>query len=346
MFTPRHLPEVLTLAAELEADWPAKLSALEASGTPLNAYNSVVSRSDAAALIPEDVVNAFLGGATNQSVALSGFTRIPVAQSQTRLPILSALPVVYWVTGDTGLKQTTEANWANKYLNIEELAAIVPIPEAVLDDASFDVWGSIQPLLENAVARAVDSAVLFGTSAPSSFPTAIVTAAATASNTYTRGTNNAAAGGIAQDFSELYALVEADGYDVDRVAAVVGMKNRLRGARGTTGEAFGEVTANSIYGVQPTYPARGLWPTASGGAEAIAFQADQFVLGVRQDFTYKILDQAVIQDNTGTIIYNLAQQDMVAMRVTFRVGWQVANPINYDQATEASRYPAGVLLKP
>jgi hypothetical protein len=36
---------------------------------------------------------------------------------------------------------------------------------------------------------------------------------------------------------------------------------------------------------------------------------------------------------------------MVAMRMTMRVGWQVSNAINYDQAVEASRYPAATLLK-
>lgn len=341
------LDEVLDLAGELEATWPTAIAELEASGTPLNVvYNSVISRSDSAALIPEDVSQAFLGGATNQSFALQAFTRIPVAQSQTRLPILSALPVAYWVTGDTGLKQTTEVNWANKYLNIEELAAIVPIPEAVLDDVSFDVWGSVQPLLEQAIARAIDSAVLFGTNAPSSFPDSIVTDATSASNTYTRGTNNAAAGGIAEDFNQLFAKAELDGYAIDGAIANIAYKGRLRGARGSTGEAYGEVTAANVHGVPIMYPARGLWPSGSGAAEAVAYQADQFVIGVRQDFTYKILDQAVIQDGSGAIIYNLAQQDMVAMRVTFRVGWQVANPINYDQATEGSRYPAAVMLAP
>ena len=76
------------------------------------------------------------------------------------------------------------------------------------------------------------------------------------------------------------------------------------------------------------------------------FDPSEFVLGVRQDITYKILDQAVIQDNTGAIVYNLAQQDMVAMRVVFRVGWQVSNTLNYDQAVEANRYPAAVVRTP
>jgi hypothetical protein len=67
------------------------------------------------------------------------------------------------------------------------------------------------------------------------------------------------------------------------------------------------------------------------------------VVGVRQDITFKLFTEGVIQDDTGAIVYNLMQQDMSAMRVTFRVGWQVANVINYDQATEANRYPAASL---
>jgi hypothetical protein len=91
---------------------------------------------------------------------------------------------------------------------------------------------------------------------------------------------------------------------------------------------------------------RGLWPTASGSPRLFGGDWSQFVVGVRQDITMKILDQAVIQDNTGAIVYNLPQQDMTAIRLTFRIGWQVANTINNDQPTEASRYPVGSLLVP
>lgn len=344
-FTPANLQGAIALADLAAPLWAEQSAAIAATGVPVNDYTSVISRSDAAARIPEDVSDSMLTSLEAKSTVLETFTQIPVAQSQTRFPIISALPQAYWVNGETGLKQTTDMSWANKYLNIEEIAAIVPIPEATLDDAGFDVWGSIQPLLENAIARQLDATVFFGTAAPASFPTNLSAAAVAAGNTITRGTNAAAAGGLAQDFSDMYATAEADGYDIDTLALTKPYKGRLRSIRTTTGEAVdNQVNLSGVYGVAPSYPMPGLWPASGTGAvEAIGYDRAQFVVGVRQDITYKVLDQAVIQDGAGNIVYNLAQQDMVAMRVVFRVGWQVANTINYDNPTEATRYPAAVL---
>jgi hypothetical protein len=62
--------------------------------------------------------------------------------------------------------------------------------------------------------------------------------------------------------------------------------------------------------------------------------------------TYKLITEGVITDNSGNIVYNLPQQDMVALRLVFRAAYAVANPINYQQGTEASRYPFAVLRSP
>lgn len=289
--------------------------------------------------------NALLTDLQNESAALTLFRRVVMSRAQQRMPVLAALPTAYFVNGDTGLKQTTEVNWTNKYLNVEEIAAIVPIPEAVLDDTSFDVWGTVKPLLEQAIARTLDAAIFFGINKPSSWPAAIVLAAAAAGNVVTRGANAAAAGGIAGDFSDLFATVEADGHDVTGIIANTSYRGRIRQARGTDGQPLMDGSGN-IYGVAPTFPMRGLWPTGASAAEALAGNFTEGILGARQDFTYKILDQAVIQDGAGVIQFNLAQQDMVAMRVVFRCAFQVANTMNYDQAAEASRYPFAVLRSP
>lgn len=310
-------------------------------------YTNIISRTDADALIPEEVSNEMLTGIEGQSAALELFRRIPVGTNQVRFPVLSALATAYFVTGDTGLKQTTEMGWTNKYLDVEEIACIVPIPQNVLDDATFDIWGEVRPGVEEAVARTLDAAIFFGVNKPASWPTDVVAAAVAAGNVIARGANNAAAGGVAQDLSDLMATLESDGFNPTGAAANPLFRRYVRANRDTTGQLLGDVTVNDFWGVPVRYPMPGLWPTGVSAAEVIMGDFNrQFVIGVRKDFTYTIATEGVIQDNTGAIVYNLFQQDMVAMRVVFRAGWQVANVINRQQPTEGDRYPAAVLRSP
>lgn len=310
------------------------------------AYDNIISRTDAQALIPEDVAAEIIQNTTKESAALTLMRRATMATNQQRMPVLSALPIAYFVNGDTGLKQTTEVAWGNKFLNAEEIACIVPIPEAVLEDASFDVWGEIRPKLEEAVGRTLDAAIFFGVNKPSSWPTDIAASAVAAGNVVARGTNNAAAGGIATDISDVMGTVELDGFDVNGFVTTRSYRRFLRNARATDGQKLLDISTNTLEGEQIVYAMNGLWPTGFNAAELFAGDWTQFVLAVRRDMTYKLLSEAVIQDNTGAIVYNLAQQDMVAMRLTFRAAWQVANPINYDNQVEANRYPVGVLRSP
>jgi HK97 family phage major capsid protein len=265
------------------------------------------------------------------------------------MPVISALPLAYWVNGDTGQKQTTELNWADKYLNIEEIAVILPVPDNVIADVEMNIWDEAMPYMVEAVGRTLDSAVFFGTNAPASFPDDIYTSLDAAANDITEGTV-ASAGGYMADIDLALAALEADGYEADSFVAATTFKGKLRAARDADGNRIdgGQRFSGDMKmldGMKGSYPMRGLWPTAGSSASprVIFLQSDQFVVGVRQDISFKLFTEGVIQDNTGTIVYNLMQQDMSAMRLTFRVGWQVANVINYDQATEASRYPAASL---
>jgi HK97 family phage major capsid protein len=162
------------------------------------AYNNITSRTDAAALIPEEVSRDLVRRSTNESAVLSLFRRVPVGRAQVRMPVISALPVAYWVNGDTGLKQTTETNWANKYLNIEEIAVILPVPDNVIADVEMNIWDEAMPYMTEAVGRTLDSAVFFGTNAPASFPTNVTAALRAAGNNTTEGTA-AASGGYMAD---------------------------------------------------------------------------------------------------------------------------------------------------
>jgi len=313
-------------------------------------YNNLTSRTDAGALIPEEVSRDMIRRATDDSATLQLFRRVPVSRGQTRFPVLSALPVAYFVNGDTGVKQTTEVNWANKFLNVEEIATIMPVPENVAADAEIDVFDESEPYIVEAFHRCLDGAVFFGTNAPGTWPTNISAAALAAGNSVTEAAT-AAQGGMFGDFDNALGLIEDDGFDFSGVAAARSFRKRLRASRNTVGDRLDRerigADLRSIDGEPIVYPMRGLWPAGGGaGTNVRAFVGDftQFVIGVRADISYKLLDQAVITDAANLIVYNLPQQDMVAMRFTFRIGWQVSNLINYDQPTEASRYPVARIM--
>ena len=327
-------------------------------------YDSIIGRSDAAALIPEDVSQTILQGMVQRSAVMQLATRAPnMSRAQRRIPVLSALPTAYFVNGDTGQKQTTEQAWANKYLDAEELAVIVPIPEAVLDDTSYDIWGEVRPRIEEAIGVAFDQAVLLGTNAPSAWPDDLLTGATAASHTVDLSTIEAT--GDAYDaimgVSGTIAKVEEDGYFVNGHVAALSMRAKLRGLReqvynGTDLSSLGVplfqrsmdrqdvqgATRYELDGEPIIFPRNGSMVAAS----ALMFSGawNELIWAVRQDITYKVLTEAVIQDAAGNIVYNLAQQDMVALRAVFRVAWQLPNPINRVQEVEASRYPFAVLV--
>lgn len=309
-------------------------------------YNNLISRADIAALNTEQVSTAMLQALPEASAALTLFPRIPVSKSQVRFPVLSVLPTAYWVTGDTGIKQTTEANWANVYMYIEELAAIVPVPDSVLEDAEFDVQAAVRPLVAEAIGRKIDAAIFFGDDKPATFPTAIVPAAVAAGNAVARGTATAAAGGIAEDINQTMGKVEADGFDVNGMYAVRAFRARIRGARATDGQKLLDVTNESVEGIKVQYGMSGMWPTGVNAAELIMGDFTKGRIGVRRDLTFDVSNEAVIQDAAGAIVYNAYQQDLTLLRVTFRVGFVVANPMNYAQLTESARYPFSVLRSP
>ena len=131
-------------------------------------YDQYISRAGAAALIPESVSREIIQSVPEQSAVMRFGRRLPnMTSAQLRMPVLSGLITAGFVDGDTGLKPTSQVAWENKYINAAELACIVPIPEKVLDDVAYDVWTEIRPRIVEAMGKAFDMAVLYGTNATS-----------------------------------------------------------------------------------------------------------------------------------------------------------------------------------
>lgn len=295
------------------------------------AVNAIL-RTDADALIPEESIREIFAGVAKKSVVFSLFTRLPnMSSKKTRLKVLNSLPLVYWQESDTAHKKTTKVAWENKFITAEELAVIIPIPEAVVEDAEYDIWGEIRPKLEEAIAKKVDQAVLLGVDKPASFPDGIITVATT------RGYKVADDG--KKKFYELVSdamgKVEESGYDVTGILGGPSLKKKFRDMTDTTGQL---ITGSEIGALPRYYVENGAWDNTV--AQFIVGDFKQGVFAVRKDITYKLLTEAVIQDpSDGSIVYNLAQDDMVALRVVFRFGWQLPNPINALKPTESARLP-------
>ena len=290
----------------------------------------ITSRADAEAIIREQVVSTIFQDAPKQSVFMSLARKLPnMTSNQTRIRVLDFLPTAYWVNGDTGMKQTSKQAWDNVYINAAELAVIIPIPEAVLDDAEFDIFGEITPRVNEAIGQKVDSAIIFGVNRPAEWQNDIVTLARQAGN-------NVAPSG-SPDYYDLIlgeggviSKVEEDGYMSTGALASMGMRAKLRGIKATDGTPIfkSDMQGSTNYaldGAPMYFPQNGAFDNTI--AQLIIGDFKQAVYAIRQDITVKILDQGVIQDPaTKEIAYNLAQQDMVALRVVFRMGWALPNP--------------------
>lgn len=308
------------------------------SFTDATLRTDVAPQGDASGLIPEDAARTIIKEATESSAVMSLARRLPnMSRRQRRMPVLDALPTAYFVNAgqdpsDTRHKSTTKIEWDDVFLNAEEIAVIAPVPENVLDDSDFDIWAEARPAIAEAIGLAFDRAVLFGNGKPNVWPAGLLSQITSAGHIVGPGD----VGDVYDDIlgeGGVVAKVEEDGYLVDGWLAKLTMRAKLRGLRdGDTGKPiFARLpegrSSYELDGERLTFPRNGSIVTGDE-VDMIGGDWTRLVFSIRQDISWKVLDQAVITDpgNSNAIVYNLAQQDMVALRVTFRAAWALPNP--------------------
>lgn len=289
---------------------------------------NIVNRTDLSGLIPEPVTREIIQGVTEGSAVLQMGRRLPNMTSKTQtMNVLDMLPTAYFVNGDTGMKQTTKMKWDKKKIYAEEIAVIVPVPEAVLDDADYDIWGEVRPRLVEAFGKVIDGAILFGTNKPTSWRDSVLETCTKA------GSVVAATPYIYDDLlaeGGVIAKVEESGYLVNGIMSAIQMRAKLRGLKDLNGNPIFKTdmqgaTPYALDGSPMYFPRNGAFDTT----KALMFAGDwsELVYSIRQDITFKIFDQGVVQDpSDNSIVYNLMQNDMVALRAVMRLGWEIPNP--------------------
>ena len=294
----------------------------------------MITRNDADALIEVQVANELFEGVVRESKALSMFKRLPnMTSDKTKLRVLDSLPVAYFVdeTKNNGRKSTSKMAWDAKYINSAEVAVIIPIKENVLNDASIDIWAEVKPRAVEAFAKKIDNAIFNGTGKPSDWRDGLIPSVVKA------GKSVDSTGKLYEDINNTMAKVEESGYNVTGFLGGTALKGKMRMLVDNVGQP---IKGTEIDELPKAYLDNGAWDKTK---TLVAGDFSQAVYAIRQDVTYKVLTEAVIQDpNSGEILYNLAQDDMVALRVTMRLGWEIPNPVNAEDETE-TRFPFAVL---
>lgn len=326
---------------------------------------ATITRTDAAALIEEDSSRDILKTVAETNPLLQLARRLPnMPSSRTRRPVLNSFATAYFVDGDTGLKQTTKLAWANKYIDAEELAVIVPIAESVLADSSYDMWSEIKPELVIALNKAIIDAVLFGAGIPATWTTNLgaagLLARIVAASHKVDLSTQIAAGDDMYDIllgeGGVISLIEEDGYMATGHIAALPMRAKLRDVRekvwnGTTAVPQGTPIFQRSMQDRTRYDLDGApiyFPTDGSMDPAVALlfagQWDQLVWAMRQDMTWTVATEASLYDGAGNLLYALFQQDMVALRVVMRLGFALPNPINRVNSNNTTRLAFAALV--
>lgn len=269
-------------------------------------------------------------GVAQGSKILPLMTKLPdMSKSKESLPVLSLIPEAYWVSGDNGLKGVSKMAWNNKYIYAEEVAVVVPIPVSVLEDSDYDIIGQAKPRIIEAFYKKIDEAIITGKNKPARFREGLVPSIKTAGN------NVPATGTLYEQISNAMGKVEEDGYDVNGILGGVSLKKAFRD--GFVDKNGQPLNASEVTEITRSFVNNGAWDKTQ--AKLVVGDFTQAVYANRTDIEFKLFDSGVVTDAEGNIIYNLMQQDMVALRCTLRMGWELPNPVNAENADNATRFP-------
>jgi len=324
-------------------------------------FNDITDRSNpgGGALVPPEQATGIIKMAEQQSAALSLLKHVPILTNQKTFPVLSSQPSAFWLDGtDTALIETSHLAWKGVEMKVGDVAVIVPFPRRLASDISasgINLTEEIKPAITQAVAKAIDAAIFFGISAPAVW--------ATESNMFTRATNagniveigeTAAKGGLHADVLKTLKTLTADGFTPDSCIGRPTFQFDLMNARDTTGQPLflPQELSNGKNGLggrllgRPVhFSTHGVFPAdAAGAPQLMFFDSTKHLIGVREDINFDIFTEGIIQDNTGLTMFNLMQQDIIAVRMIMRVGYASTNPVTMAEPTEANRYPAAALV--
>lgn len=230
--------------------------------------------------------------------------------------VLTDGPGAYWV-GEGERIKTSGATWIHPEIEAKKLAVIIPVTKEKLEDTTISVFEELKPEIAEAFYRAIDAACIFGTNSP--FKTNIMNAIDSKHMVVTDNAN------IDIAMSDAMSMIEENGYDPSGFIGRIGVKNMLRKLRDANGAPayVNGTTGGELYGQPIEFVRNGAWDNKR--ADIITGNFKYAVVGMRAGINYEILTEATLQgtlDSDGKPL-SLAEQDMVAIKATMRLGFLV-----------------------
>lgn len=266
--------------------------------------------------VPKPIAADIIADIVRGSSVMRLSTVQPMTSETQKFPVMTAGPGAYWV-GETERIKTSVAEWIFPELVAKKIAVIVPCSREKLEDTTINVFGVVRPYIAEAFYKAIDSACLFGTNSP--FAKNIFGVASAAGNVIAEETNPK----LDLDISDVMALVENGGLDVNGFVAGYDLKNSLRKLRDGNGNQLyvAGVDSSTLYSQPIEFSRNGAWDKTK--ARAIAGDWKYSIIGIRDQIQYETLREATLQSVTmsdGKPL-SLAENDMVAIKATMRLGF-------------------------
>lgn len=240
----------------------------------------------------------------------------PMESDTKKFPVMTDGPGAYWV-GEAERIKTSEAKWIFPEMHAKKIAVIIPVTKEKLNDTTINVFQELKPAIAEAFYKTIDAACLFGTNSP--FAKNILKSATDVGNIIEDGTSSS----LDLDVSDVMALIEDSGLDVNGFAAHNGVKNRLRKLRDANGNQLfvNGVDQKEFYNEPIEFSRNAAWDKTK--AELIAADWSKSLVGLREGLEFEVLKEATLQGTLGEDgkPISLAEQDLIGIKATMRLGF-------------------------
>lgn len=297
---------------------------------------SGLSNSAGGYLIPEELRSEVLRIAENQyGLARREFRYLPFngPGNSRKIPTLASSVTVSW-TDEAAAKQSTAPTFGVVEQTLKKLAAIVPMTEEIIEDSTINLTSLVAELFAEAVAKEEDLQFFNGDGT-------VWTGILNNGNVNVVNTTTTDPADVSAE--DLLAMVDKqpsgalNGSKFYMHRTIFSKVRSLREDAVTGGDGAGAYLVSTPTATAPAsiwgYP---IELTDAFPAVTVTGNSKPFVLfgnlrvaaifGDKQQLRVKLLDQATVNNSANDGTLNLAQQDMMAVRIVERVGYVLALP--------------------